>query len=158
MLPVSLRRWCFWGSGCRRRGRRCSAAMNSPAAAPRLRGLRDAFEQRLLEAVPNTTVIGTDTDRAPHVSAVCFPGIDPQALLMHCDLAGLACSSGSACNTGSLEPSHVLAAMGLPEDIAVTMVRFSFFKQNTPQDVDRAIEILPGIVEKVRKLTEALAR
>ena len=128
------------------------------AAAPKLGGLRDTFEQRLLATVPHTTVIGADTDRAPHVSAVSFPGIDPQALLMHCDLAGLACSSGSACNTGSPEPSHVLAAMRLPQDIAVGMVRFSFFKQNTPQDVDRAIEILPGIVQKVRRLTEALAR
>ena len=126
--------------------------------APKLGGLRDAFEQRLLETVPDTTVIGSHTDRAPHVSAVSFAGIDPQALLMHCDLAGLACSSGSACNTGSPKPSHVLAAMGLPEHIAVGMVRFSFFKQNTPLDVERAIEVLPGVVGKVRRLAEAMAR
>ena len=126
--------------------------------ARKLGGLRDAFEQRLLETVPDTTVIGSDTDRAPHVSAVSFAGIDPQALLMHCDLAGLACSSGSACNTGSPKPSHVLAAMGLPAHIAVGMVRFSFFKQNTPLDVERAIEVLPGVVGKVRRLAEAMAR
>ncbi len=126
--------------------------------APKLGGLRDAFEQRLLETVPDTTVIGSHTDRAPHVSAVSFAGIDPQALLMHCDLAGLACSSGSACNTGSPKPSHVLAAMGLPEHIAVGMVRFSFSKQNTPLDVERAIEVLPGVVGKVRRLAEAMAR
>ena len=126
--------------------------------AGQLGGLRDAFEQRLLEAIPNATVIGADADRAPHVSSVSFPGIDPQALLMHCDLAGLACSSGSACNTGSPKPSHVLAAMGLPEELAVGMVRFSFFKQNTPLDVERAIDILPGIVVKVRRLAEAMAR
>jgi cysteine desulfurase len=126
--------------------------------ASKLGSLRDEFERRLLEAIPNATVIGADANRAPHVSAVAIPGIDSQAFLMHCDLAGVACSAGSACNTGLPEPSHVLTAMGLPREIALSMVRFSFFKQNTPEDVDRVMEILPDIVSKVRSLSETLAR
>ena len=77
---------------------------------------------------------------------------------MHCDLAGVACSAGSACSTGLPEPSHVLTAMGLPREIALSMVRFSFSKQNTPEDVDRVMVILPDIVKKVRSLSETLAR
>jgi cysteine desulfurase len=125
-------------------------------AAPRLGGLRDAFEERVLGAIPDVTVIGTGAHRAPHVSALAFPGIDPQALIVQCDLAGIACSTGSACNTGLPEPSHVLEAMGLPREIATSMVRFSFFKQNSEEDVDRVIDVLPGIVEKVRGLSGAL--
>lgn len=126
--------------------------------ASKLGALRDEFERRLLEAIPNATVIGADANRAPHVSAVAIPGIDSEAFLMHCDLAGVACSAGSACNTGLPEPSHVLTAMGLPREIALSMVRFSFSKQNTPEDVDRVMEILPDIVKKVRSLSETLAR
>ena len=125
-------------------------------AAPRLGGLRDAFEERVLGAIPDVTVIGAGAHRAPHVSALAFPGIDPQALIVQCDLAGLACSTGSACITGLPEPSHVLEAMGLPREIATSMVRFSFFKQNSEEDVDRVIDVLPGIVEKVRGLSGAL--
>jgi len=124
----------------------------------RLGALRDEFERRLLEAIPNTTVIGADANRAPHVSAVAIPGIDSQAFIVHCDLAGIACSAGSACSTGLPEPSHVLTAMGLPREIALSMVRFSFFKGNTPEEVDRVMENLPDIVKKVRSLSEALAR
>jgi cysteine desulfurase len=125
-------------------------------SGPRLGALRDAFEERVLSAVPDVTVIGADAHRAPHISAVAFPGIDPQALLVQCDLAGVACSTGSACNTGLPEPSHVLDAMGLPREITTSMVRFSFFKQNSEEDVNRVIEVLPGLVEKVRRLSAAL--
>lgn len=119
-------------------------------SAARLGGLRDAFEAGIVAAVPNAHVIGANAERAPHICAAAFPGIDAQALLVQCDLAGIACSTGSACNTGSAEPSHVLAAMGLPHELATTMVRFSFFKQNTMEDVERAVEVLPGLVAKAR--------
>jgi cysteine desulfurase len=79
-------------------------------------------------------------------------------MIMHLDMAGVACSSGSACTTGSIEPSHVLSAMGMPKDLAVATLRFSFFKQNTVEDVDRVMEVLPGVVERVRKLGAALGR
>jgi cysteine desulfurase len=79
-------------------------------------------------------------------------------MLMHLDLAGIACSSGSACSTGSVEPSHVLTALGVPWDRAIAALRFSFGKQNTVADVDYVAEHLPGIVAKVRQLAGVLGR
>ncbi|MCZ6916739.1 MAG: cysteine desulfurase family protein [Gemmatimonadetes bacterium] len=123
-----------------------------------LGALRDDFERRMRETFPDAKILAADADRAPHISNLSLPGIDSQALLMQCDMAGVALSAGSACNTGAAEPSHVHEAMGLPTDVATGAVRFSFYKQNTPQDVNRVMEILPGIVEKVKKLAEVLAR
>jgi cysteine desulfurase len=128
-----------------------------------LAALRDDFERRVVEAIPNARVNvgpaeGRGGGRAPHISSVAIPGTDSESMIMHLDLAGVACSSGSACTTGSVEPSHVLTAMGMPRDLAVATLRFSFFKQNTVEDVERVMEILPGVVEKVRKLATALGR
>jgi cysteine desulfurase len=123
-----------------------------------LAALRGDFERRLLEAIPDARVNGVDAERAPHVSSVAIPGTDSESMIMHLDMAGVACSSGSACTTGSIEPSHVLSAMGMPKDLAVATLRFSFFKQNTVEDVDRVMEVLPGVVERVRKLGAALGR
>ncbi len=120
--------------------------------------LRDDFERRLTAAVPDALVNGADAPRAPHVSNVSIPGTDSEAMLMHLDLAGVACSSGSACSTGSVEPSHVLTAMGVPWDRAVAALRFSFWKQNTRDEVGYVIERLPGIVGKVRQLAGVLRR
>src|SRR5207244_3876880 len=96
--------------------------------------------------------------RAPHVSNVSIPGTDSEAMLMHLDLAGVACSSGSACSTGAVEPSHVLTAMGVPRELGVAALRFSFGRENTPDDVDAVIGALPKIVEKVRALSAVLHR
>ena len=79
-------------------------------------------------------------------------------MLMHLDLVGIACSSGSACSTGTVEPSYVLTAMGLPWDQAVAALRFSFWKRNTLEDVNYVVEQLPGIVTKVRQLAGLLGR
>src|SRR3990172_6343894 len=92
--------------------------------------LRDEFERRLLEVIPDAQVNGASATRAPHVSNVSLPGTDSEAMLMHLDLAGIACSSGSACSTGSVEPSHVLTALGGPWGRAIAALRFSFGKQN----------------------------
>ena len=89
---------------------------------------------------------------------VSIPGTDSEAMLMHLDLAGIACSSGSSCSTGAVEPSHVLTAMGVPWDKAVAALRFSFWKQTTPEDVDYVVEQLPEIVAKVRQLAGVLGR
>jgi cysteine desulfurase len=120
--------------------------------------LRDAFERGVLAAIPDATVHGSAAARAPHVSNIGFPGADSETLLMHLDLAGVACSSGSACTSGSVTPSHVLTAMGVSRDLAVSSLRFSFGWQNSMADVERALEVLPGVVAKVRGLTEALKR
>jgi cysteine desulfurase len=77
---------------------------------------------------------------------------------MHLDLAGIAASSGSACSTGAVEPSHVLVAMGVPRDLALGAIRFSFGRESTHQDVDRAVEVIPAVVAKVRRLAGVLGR
>jgi cysteine desulfurase len=89
---------------------------------------------------------------------VAIPGTDSEALLMHLDLAGVACSSGSACTTGAVTASHVLTAMGVPHDLAVATLRFSFGVQNTMDDVTTVLERLPRVVAKVRDLRRALGR
>jgi cysteine desulfurase len=89
---------------------------------------------------------------------VSIPGADGEALLMHLDLAGVAASGGSACSTGSVEPSHVLTAMGVPSALALCAIRFSFGRESTDADVDRVAEVFPGVVAKVRQLAAVLGR
>jgi cysteine desulfurase len=79
-------------------------------------------------------------------------------MLMHLDLAGIACSAGSACSTGSVEPSHVLTAMGVPRELGVAALRFSFGRTSDAADVEALIAVLPKIVEKVRSLSAVLHR
>ena len=126
--------------------------------APCVRSLRDELERRLLEVVPDAVINGWQAERAPHVCNVSIPGTDSEALLMHLDLAGIACSSGSACSTGAVEPSHVLTAMGVPRELGVAALRFSFGKDNTVEDVEAVVAALPKIVEKVRALSAVLHR
>jgi cysteine desulfurase len=120
--------------------------------------LRDALEQRILALASDAVVHARRAPRAPHILSVSIPGTDAETMLMHLDLAGVATSSGSACMTGSVEPSHVLTAMGVPRDLAVAAVRFSFWKTNTMEDVEYVAEKLPGVIAKVRKVSEALGR
>ena len=126
--------------------------------ARRAAALRDDLERRLLEIVPDAVIHGREGPRAPHVCNVSIPGTDSEALLMHLDLAGIACSSGSACSTGAIEPSHVLTAMGVPRDLGISALRFSFGRDSGPEDVDAVIAAMPKIVEKVRALAAVLHR
>ena len=126
--------------------------------ARRAAELRDLLERRLLEIVPDAVINGRGGERAPHVTNVSIPGTDSEALLMHLDLAGIACSSGSACSSGAVEPSHVLTAMGVPRDLGVAALRFSFGKDNTADDVEAVVATLPKAVEKVRALSAVLHR
>ena len=134
------------------------AADEQADLAPCVRSLRDELERRLLEVVPDAVINGWQAERAPHVCNVSIPGTDSEALLMHLDLAGIACSSGSACSTGAVEPSHVLTAMGVPRDLGVAALRFSFGKDNTVEDVEAVVAVLPRIIEKVRALAAVLHR
>src|SRR5207249_754782 len=134
------------------------AAREQAAFAARAAALRDELERRLLAVVPAAGINGAHGRRAPHVTSVSIPGTDSEALLMHLDLAGIACSSGSACSTGAVEPSHVLTAMGVPRELGVAALRFSFGKQNTAEDVEAVVGALPKIVEKVRALAAVLHR
>ncbi len=126
--------------------------------AQRCAALRERVEQGVRAIVPDAVVNGAGAPRAPHVCNFSIPGTDSEALLMHLDLAGIACSSGSACSTGSVEPSHVLTAMGVPRDLGVAALRVSFGKQTTVEDIDAFLAVLPKIVDKVRKLSAILHR
>ncbi|HYL54492.1 MAG TPA: cysteine desulfurase family protein [Gemmatimonadales bacterium] len=134
------------------------AAQEQAGFATRVSALRDELERRLLAVVPDAVVNAARGPRAPHVSNVSIPGTDSEALLMHLDLAGIACSSGSACSTGAVEPSHVLTAMGVPRELGVAALRFSFGKDSSEEDVDVVIGAMPKIVEKVRALSAVLHR
>ena len=134
------------------------AAREQGEEAVRLRALRDRLAARLRAAVPDLSVNAEGAETAPHVLNVSVAGADSEALLMHLDLAGIAASSGSACSTGSVEPSHVLVAMGVPRDLAVGAIRFSFGRGSTAEEVDRVAEVMPAVVTKVRQLASVLGR
>ena len=134
------------------------AVEEQQALAARLRELRDELERRLLAIVPDAVINGWQAERAPHISNVSIPGTDSEALLMHLDLAGIACSSGSACSTGAVEPSHVLTAMGVPRELGIAALRFSFGKDSTLEDAEAVSAVLPKIVDKVRSLSAVLHR
>ncbi|HEY4099779.1 MAG TPA: cysteine desulfurase family protein [Gemmatimonadales bacterium] len=125
---------------------------------PRLRALRDDLEARLVAAVPDLVVNSREATRAPHILSVSIPGAESEALLMHFDLAGIACSGGSACSTGAVEPSHVLNAMGIERSVALGTIRFSLGHESTAADVQRVADAFPAVVDRVRQLGVALGR
>jgi cysteine desulfurase len=134
------------------------AAEEQGTEADRLGRLRDALLARLRELVPDLVLHGGSAPRAPHILNIGIPGTDSEALLMHLDLAGVAVSTGSACSTGAVEPSHVLMAMGVPRALALGSVRVSLGHETTSEDLERLCDVFPGVVEKVRKLSVVLGR
>lgn len=124
----------------------------------RLGALRAALVERLTAIVPDLVVHGHPTQHAPHILSIAIPGADAEALLMHLDLAGVACSAGSACSTGAVEPSHVLTAMGVERSLALGTLRMSLGHETTQDDIDRVVEVFPGVVGRVRQLSAALGR
>jgi cysteine desulfurase len=121
----------------------------------RVRGMRDRFEAGILERVPNTFVNGDRAARLPNTSNLSFAGIESDAALVMFDRQQLCCSAGSACRTGSLESSHVLRAMNISAERARASMRFSFGRFNTETDVDKALEIIPAVISKLRALSSA---
>ena len=126
--------------------------------ARHLEQLRDELWGRLAAGVPDLVRHAAAAPHAPHILCFSVPGADSEALLMHLDLAGVAVSSGSACSTGAVEPSHVLVAMGVSRELALGAIRFSLGHQSTAADVERVAEVMPGVVSKVRKLAGVLGR
>ena len=126
--------------------------------SPRLAALRERLLAGFRARISDLVVNGELAPRAPHVLNVAVPGADSEALLMHLDLAGIAASGGSACSTGSVAPSHVLMAMGLPRSLALASVRFSLGHETTEAEIDQAIAVFPDLVDKVRRLTAVLGR
>lgn len=119
----------------------------------RVRGLRDRLENWVLENIPNTVRNGAKEPRLPNTSNLAFDFVEAEAVLMLLDQVGICCSSGSACTTGSLDPSHVLSAMGVNPMRARGSIRFSLGIYNTDEDVDYLIQHLPGIIEKLRAIS-----
>lgn len=134
------------------------AALECDPERARLGDLRDDLAAELRRAVPDLVIHGEGSPRAPHVLNVGVPGADSEALLMHLDMAGIAASGGSACSTGSVEPSHVLLAMGVSRPLAAGSVRFSLGHETTIEDVSRLVHAFPGVVDKVRQLSVVLGR
>jgi cysteine desulfurase len=121
--------------------------------ATRVRAMRDRFEKGILESIPGASVNGWSAARLPNTSSFLFDGIESQAALMLLDRHHICCSAGSACRTGSQETSHVLRAMNSSGDGARRSLRFSFSRFNSDAQIDRAIEIVPKVIDKLRQLS-----
>jgi cysteine desulfurase len=121
----------------------------------RLRKLRERLEAGILAKVPDAVIHGLGAERAPHIVNISVPGTDSESLLMALDLRGIAASGGSACQSGSISPSHVLSAIGVRPDLASAAVRMSLGSLTTDHCIDRVIEVFPALVAKARQLTAA---
>jgi cysteine desulfurase len=119
----------------------------------RIAALRDRLEDEILRRVPGTAVNGARGSRVPNTTNISFDRVEAESLLIALDLEGIAVSTGSACSSGTLEPSHVLRAMGFPAHRSQNSLRFSLGLFSTEQEVDRVVEVLPRLVEKLRGLT-----
>jgi cysteine desulfurase len=123
------------------------------AEGMRVGRLRDRLEEEIIRSVPGTMVNGTRNPRVPNTTNISFERVEAESLLIALDLEGIAVSTGSACSSGTLEPSHVLRAMGFSAHRTQNSLRFSLGLFSTEEEVDRVVAVLPGIVEKLRGLT-----
>jgi len=129
------------------------AAVNIDHENTVVMGLRDNLEKELLSRIPDTQANGDPDRRLPNTSNISFQYIEGEGILLLLDRVGVAASSGSACTSGSLEPSHVLRAMGLPFTLTHGSIRFSLSRYNTQEEVDFVIKALPPIIERLRMIT-----
>jgi cysteine desulfurase len=134
------------------------ARMKMADEAARLEALRDRLEEGILRSVPGTAVNGSAQPRVANTTNISFDRVEAESLLIALDLEGIAVSTGSACSSGTLEPSHVLKAMGFPPHRTQNSIRFSLGTSTTASDVDRVVAVLPGLVEKLRQLTRTPVR
>ena len=135
-------------------GKACQLALHDrEALAAQTQTLRDQLEAGLIERVTGVHTNGARTQRLPHILNVAFDGIEGESLILALDMDGIAASTGSACTSGSIEPSHVLLAMGQDPARAQSAARFSFGRGNAPREVERLLAILPGLVERLRAVT-----
>jgi cysteine desulfurase len=124
-------------------------------ASAHVSALRDRLEAGLLARIPGARVNGDTSRRVPNTSSVMLPGAESESLIIALDLAGLACSAGAACSSGAVDPSHVLTAIGLTPEEARSSVRLSVGRTNTPEDIDRALELIPAAVARQRNVSAA---
>jgi cysteine desulfurase len=140
-------------------GKAAELARNSLANdAKRLSALRDQLEHGLSHRIPQSRINGGRAPRTPNTTNLVFPGVEGEALLIALDLKGLACSTGAACSSGAVEPSHVLTAIGLPPEEARASLRFSLGRHTTQADVDFALSVVPAVVAQLRQLSPTYQR
>jgi cysteine desulfurase len=123
--------------------------------AARIASLRDQLEQALLSRIPDSRANAAAAPRTPNTCNISFSGIEGEALIIALDLKGLACSTGAACSSGAVEPSHVLTAIGLPASEARAGIRFSLGRHTTATEIDAALELVPAAVAQLRQLAPA---
>ena len=128
-------------------------AATPEADAQPLAELRDRLETGILEVVPGTMINGDRDPRVPNTTNISFDRVEAESLLIALDLEGIAVSTGSACSSGTLEPSHVLRAMGFSPHRTQNSIRFSLGMGNTADEIDRIVRVLPGVVDKLRSLS-----
>jgi cysteine desulfurase len=134
------------------------ARENLEERAEHLRALRNELEKRIVDKIPDIIFNGDRMDRLTGIANISFRFIEGEGLLINLDLQGVAVSTGSACSSGSLEPSPVIRAMGRNDELARGAIRFSFGKENTIEDVDYLMEVLPKAVESLRKMSPLYQR
>lgn len=132
----------------------CECAMKCQSEETgRVREMRDRLEEALLAKCEAAKLNGHKEKRLPNTANISFENIEGEAILLHLDENGIAASSGSACTTGSLEPSHVMRAMGIPYTLAHSSTRFSLSRYTTEEEIDKVIEVMPGIVATLRSIS-----
>ncbi len=135
-------------------GKACELALaNIEHENTYVRAMRDRLERSIVELIPNCFITGDVDNRLPNTTDIAFEYIEGEAILMLLNKAGIAASSGSACTSGSLEPSHVMRAMDIPYTAAHGTIRFSFSRYNTMDEVDEVLKVMPGIAATLRKLS-----
>ncbi|RJP66026.1 MAG: cysteine desulfurase NifS [Candidatus Abyssobacteria bacterium SURF_17] len=135
-------------------GKACEIAQKSMEGnCRRIVDLRNRLQNELVERIEDTVVNGHPTDRLPNTLNICFRYVEGESMIMMLDMKGIAVSSGSACTSGSLDPSHVLLAIGLSHEIAHGSLRFSLGVDNTREDIDYVAEVMPEIVHRLRKMS-----
>jgi cysteine desulfurase len=132
-------------------GKACELVQES-GSTESLRKMRNRFENAVGEMIPNVVFNGDRDNRLPNISNISFRSIEGEGLLINLDMQGIAVSTGSACSSGSLEPSPVIRALGRDDELARGAIRFSFGRFNTPDDVDHVLNILPAAVQNLRSL------
>jgi cysteine desulfurase len=131
-------------------GKAAELAVTALVDMPRVATLRDRLEQGILSTIPDAAVNGRIDLRLPNTTNVGFARLEAEAILILLSEQGICASAGAACSSGSLEPSHVLRAMGIDERVAHGAIRFSLSRYTTAEEVDRALQVLPGVIAKLR--------
>jgi cysteine desulfurase len=123
-----------------------------------MKNLTETFYRKLVESIPDVVLYCDSNKRIPNILSLSFKGVEGESVILSLDLKGVAVASGSACTSGTLEPSHVLSAMGVPPEVAQGAVRFSFGRDNTMDDVEYVLSLLPEIVQRLRSISPLYAQ